>query len=60
MLEWLSIKVVSSAKGYVSSEDDSGRSLIYIRNNKGPRIEPCGTPRRIKPQELPELHYIKK
>ena len=22
----------------------SGRSLVYTRNNKGPRQEPCGTP----------------
>ena len=24
-----------------------GRSLIYIRNSKGPRFEPCGTPQYI-------------
>jgi hypothetical protein len=24
-----------------------GRSLIYIRNSKGPRFEPYGTPKRI-------------
>ena len=24
-----------------------GRSLMYIRNNKGPRLEPCGAPHCI-------------
>ena len=24
-----------------------GRSLIYIKSNKGPKIEPCGTPQLI-------------
>ena len=25
----------------------SGKSFIEIKNNKGPKIEPCGTPARI-------------
>ena len=37
-------RAVSSAKtlGVVCSE--TGRSLIYNKNNRGPNIEPCGTP----------------
>jgi hypothetical protein len=27
-----------------------GRSFIYRRNNRGPRMEPCGTPRFIRAQ----------
>ena len=26
------------------------RSFMYTRENKGPRIEPCGTPAEISPQ----------
>lgn len=40
----LTVKVVSSANvlstNYIGQ---AGRSLIQIRNNGGPRIEPCGT-----------------
>ena len=28
----------------------SVKSLIYIKKNKGPRIEPCGTPAQMSPQ----------
>jgi hypothetical protein len=32
-----------------------GRSLMYKRNNRGPRIEPCGTPYLTVPQS--EQHF---
>ena len=38
---------VSSAKRETSTDGedtDEGRSFTYIKNNKGPRIDPCGTP----------------
>ena len=38
-------KVVSSA--YIIKSNflvDSQKSFIYMTNNKGPRIDPCGTP----------------
>ena len=38
-------KVVSSA--YIIKSNffvDSGKSFIYMINNNGPRIDPCGTP----------------
>ncbi len=30
-------------------------SLIYIKNRRGPRIEPCGTPAFIEAQRADEL-----
>ena len=38
---------VSSANNLTKREVASGRSLIKIRNNRGPKIEPCGTPKII-------------
>ena len=40
------IKLVSSAYkiGLDLSDTLLERSLIYIKNNNGPRMEPCGTP----------------
>lgn len=39
--------LVSSANSRtVEKEVEVGRSLIYVRNSKGPRILPCGTPER--------------
>ena len=39
------LRVVSSAyKIKLKYSVQLGMSFIYIRNNKGPRIEPCGTP----------------
>ena len=31
---------------------DKKRSHIKILNNKGPKIDPCGTPNKISSQEL--------
>ena len=40
----LTVKVVSSANVLGTNyRGQAGRSLIQIRNNRGPRIEPCGT-----------------
>jgi hypothetical protein len=38
--------LVSSAKREITDGEDTdeGRSFTYIKNNKGPRIDPCGTP----------------
>ena len=35
---------VSSAKSLVLEDKRSAKSLIYIKNNNGPRMEPRGTP----------------
>ena len=35
---------VSSANNLAIELSPSGRPLIYIKNNSGPRMEPCGTP----------------
>ena len=34
----------SSAKNLAVELSPSGRSLICIKNNRGPRMDPCGTP----------------
>ncbi|CAH2242600.1 jg2445 [Pararge aegeria aegeria] len=34
-----------------------GRSFIYTRNNKGPKIEPCGTPIKNCLFSLISIHY---
>ena len=39
----LMIKAVSSAKSRTRNDEACTMSLIYIENNVGPRIEPCGT-----------------
>jgi hypothetical protein len=31
----------------MDSDKKPGKSLMYIKNNSGPRIEPCGTPHDI-------------
>jgi hypothetical protein len=31
----------------MGSDKQPGKSLMYIKNNSGPRIEPCGTPHDI-------------
>ena len=38
---------VSSANNLAIELSPSGRSLIYIKNNRGPRMDPCGTPALI-------------
>ena len=38
---------VSSANILHIDFKPSGKSFIYIKNNKGPKTEPCGTPARI-------------
>ena len=35
---------VSSANNLAVDEMPLVRSLMYIKKNKGPKIEPCGTP----------------
>ena len=35
---------VSSAKSLQFEERSLGKSFMQIRNNKGSKIEPCGTP----------------
>ena len=35
---------VSSANNLAVDEMSLVRSLMYIKKNKGPKIEPCGTP----------------
>ena len=41
-------KLVSSANKVADSgREESQRSLTYTVKNKGPTIEPCGTPQRI-------------
>ena len=55
-LLWDSKMLVSSAN---KTNDKMGEeltiSLIYIKNNKGPRIEPCGTPQLIWEQLIWEF-----
>jgi hypothetical protein len=36
----------------------NGRSLIYIKNKRGPRMEPCGTPRVITLDEDWNLCWV--
>ena len=38
---------VSSANVLQSEVNQSGKSLIYIRNNNGPKTDPCGTPAKM-------------
>ena len=40
--------LVSSAniKGLLT-DNAFGRSFMYIKNNNGPKIEPCGTPKSM-------------
>ena len=40
---------VPSAKQFGYTEDH--KSLIHIRNKRGPRIDPCGTPARTSLQD---------
>ena len=41
-------RFVSSAKRITSASDETLQmSFIYIRKNKGPKIDPCGTPQFI-------------
>ena len=35
---------MSSANNFGGLSRQVGRSLIYIRKNKGPNTDPCGTP----------------
>ena len=41
---------VSSANNFAKDSKLSGRSFIYTKKSKGPRIEPCRTPARIGDQ----------
>ena len=42
---------MSSANNLHSLLRPFGKSLTYIENKRGPRMEPCGTPARISIQE---------
>ena len=44
-------RVVSSAKSLTLDSTSSGRSFIYIKNKRGPRTEPWGTPALVLPQD---------
>jgi hypothetical protein len=46
------IALVSSAKriGEEILFGNKGKSLMKIKNNRGPRMDPCGTPCDIEPQ----------
>ena len=50
-------KLVSSANKMDSRQEASQRSLTYIMENRGPRIEPCGT-HSILPQGAIYGRYI--
>ena len=44
----------------VRPSSKSRRSFTYIQNNKGPRTEPCGTPKLVFIQsELPFFHFTR-
>ena len=43
-------KDVSSANSLTLDDKLSGRPLIQIRNNNGPKVDPCGTPAFTLPQ----------
>ena len=47
MLSEQSWKVVSSAKSKVKNLVEFGRSLMNIKNRRGPKTLPCGTPHVI-------------
>ena len=49
---------VSSAKNLTYDSIPSSRSLMYMRNSKGPRTEPCGTPAFISPQLDCKIQFI--
>ena len=45
MLSWITEnKDVSSANSLAFEDNPPDKSLIYIKNNNGPSMEPCGTP----------------
>ena len=48
---------MSSANNFTKKFVAFGRSLINTRNNKGPKIEPWGTPKRILSKDL---SYVKR
>ena len=37
-------KLASSAKSLILKLQAEGRLLMYMRNNNGPSMDPCGTP----------------
>ena len=44
-LPWITEnKDVSSANSLAFEDNPSDKSLIYIKNNNGPSMEPCETP----------------
>ena len=57
MLSEQAKRVVSSAKSRENKAVHNGRSLIYMRNNIGPRIEPWGTPivTSMKSLDMPSI-----
>ena len=45
LLSWITEnKDVSSTNSLAFEDNPSDKSLIYIKNNNGPSMEPCGTP----------------
>ena len=54
-------RVLSSANSInLKKDDEFGRSFINIRNNNGPRTDPCGTPWLTEEEEevIPSLTVI--
>ena len=61
LLSWITEnKDVLSAKRLVFEDNPSDRSLIYIRNNNGPRMEPWGTPALTSHQTSQTLVHLTK
>ena len=52
--------VVSSANKRARSSEQRGRSLMYIRKRRGPRIDPWGTPKRTLRRKLLQPLIFKK
>ena len=49
---FIAVRLVSSANSKSCRDlQENGKSSIYIRNNRGPRIDPCGTVQFILCQE---------
>ena len=54
-------RVLSSSNSInLNKDDEFGRSFINIRNNNGPRTDPCGTPWLIEEEEevIPSIKVI--
>ena len=43
---------MSSANSNVKNSDERGKSFIYSKNNRGPKMDPWGTPKEISKSGL--------